>query len=906
MRVLFLAPFLTARIAHPLSAMAQSMLRLGHEVQVLARQVTRVHTDKGPVLSRNESSIEKLRQQVGTDRVSLLHAHSSRMPGLGETRLEKVDTQRVQSWMEIFCPDLVIFSGLEFAGEDPALKAVKTTHSLTKTLQLRQEANLTWILTDSSNKVVTCIAKESDVLLKALRQTLPKLFDRTRSNQIQSSILTRESERLRVLVNGTASPASQTGIGIAASSTPTAEVLGELESLKDDEVVFGKNLWIKGWLDCSPSQGIREIEVLINDRPHHLKADTVRGEIAEKLKNPDVFGFDAWVPLHSEGPRLNVTLNLLYKDGRKQIWQRRALWANDCIPEVHTIPIVLGHAEIERAVPDHTKPESAGWLSGSVKADEHLVRRLVAFQRGQQLVDLELAAPEGTVTTGHFRHPLSSSGFEPTLPLDLWIELGNEKLIHWLRCDPLLEPSAVARSWAVTNAQSGSVVQGKTVLCTIGPLDKGIQPLVFVNGKRQPVVIAPCAQANHLSLAVPIGDAGNDVQVRIECGSAHQTLQLWHHIEVDTSPVQSSVTVPPFSSVAAPVRSHDQGVPRSVLVIRKAPSPTDELYITAPLTPLHDRGDIRMKVVDLDHETDRSPDMDQLLASGTAVVISRYISDRWIAAITRHKARLGPVFYLMDDDVAAAVDSHHLPLNYRQRMGKVACGEFQTLIRLCDQFIVTSPHLLSRYSSEKTVLLEPCYLQPPSHLKHLDDQSEITITYQGTEGHKDDLAAIAPALRSIHDEFKRVTLKIIIGHPRAVPTILKDLKRLEVIKPMSWIEYKKFRTLARAHIALAPMLNTPYNGGKSIIKIFDIAALGAAGIYSNRPPYNAVVEHGVNGLLLDNDPLLWRKAIKWLIERPEELQQMAQAGQALATKRGHVKRLQNYWVQGLGLGMNDA
>jgi glycosyltransferase involved in cell wall biosynthesis len=905
-RVLFLAPFVTARIAHPLSALAHSMLKLGHEVQVLARQVTRVHTDKGPVLSRNESSIEKLRQQVGTDRVSLLHAHSSRMPGHGETRLEEVDTQRVQSWMEIFCPDLVIFSGLEFAGEDPVLKAVKTTHLLTKTLQLQQEANLTWTLNDSSDQIVTNIAKESDVLLKALRQTLPKLFDRPRSTQIQSSILNQESEQLRALVSGTASVASPTAMGNAATSTPTAEVHGELESLKDDEVVFGKNLWIKGWLDCSPSQGIREIEVLINDRSHYLKADTVRGEIAEKLKNPDVFGFDAWLPLHSEGPRLNVTLNLQYKDGRKQIWQRRALWANDCIPEVHSIPIVLGHAEIERAAPDHTKPESAGWLSGSVKVDEHLVHRLVAFQRGQQLADIELAAPEGSVAERYFRHALSSSTYEPTLPLDLWIEMGDEHLIHWLRCDPLFEPPVSTRSWAVTNAENGNVVRGTTFHCTISPLDEGVQPIVFVNGQQQPVVLVPCDQPNHVSLAVPIGGAGNDLQVRVECGSAHQTLQLWHHIDVGTSPVQRSVTVPRFSSVAAPVRSHDQGAPRSVLVIRKAPSPTDELYITAPLTPLHDRGDIRMKVVDLDHETDRPPDMDQLLTPGTAVVISRYISERWIAAITKHKARLGPVFYLMDDDVAAAVDSHHLPLNYRQRMGKVACGEFQTLIRLCDQFIVTSPHLLSRYSSAKTVLLEPCYLQSPSHLNHLDDQSEIIITYQGTEGHKDDLAAIAPALRSIHDEFKRVILKIIIGHPRAVPAILKDLKRLEVIKPMTWIEYKKFRATSRAHIALAPMLNTPYNGGKSIIKIFDIAALGAAGIYSNCPPYNSVVEHGVNGLLLDNDPLLWRKAIKWLIERPEELQQMARAGQALATTRGHVKRLQNYWFQGLGLGMNDV
>lgn len=897
---------MNAPIMHPVSALAHSMLKLGHEVQVLARLVTRAHAGKGPVLSRNDESIDKLRKQLGADRVSLLHAHSRRMPSQYEIRLEEVDMQRVQSWIETFCPHLIILCGLEFLGDDYVMKTFESTESLTKTFHLRQEQNLTWTLIDSSDQVVINIVKESDVLLRILRHKLPKLFDRTLSKLAPSNILARESDRLRMLVSGTISHASQTGMGIAATSQSIVEVLGELESLKDDQVVFGKNLWIKGWLDCSPSQGIREIEVLINERPHHLKADVIRGEISEKLKNPDVFGFDAWLPLQSEGPRLNVTLSLLYKDGRKQIWQRRALWANDCIPEVHTIPIVLGHAKIERAIPDHRSLESGGWLSGSIKVDDHLVHRLVAFQRGQQLADFELVAPGGTIATRHFCHALPSSGFEPTLPLDLWIDLGNEKLTHWLRCNPLQDPEAVARSWAVTNAYSGSVVRGKTFLCTIGPLDKGVQPLVFVNGQRQKLVLAPCSQANHLSLAVPIGDAGNDVQVRIECGSAHQTLQLWHHIDVDISSVQSSVTVPPFSSVAPPAPLHNQGTPRSVLVIRKAPSPTDELYITAPLAPIHDRGDIRMKVVDLDHETDRLPDMDQLLAPGTAVVISRYISDRWIGAITKHKARLGPVFYLMDDDVAAAVDSSHLPLNYRQRMGQVACGEFQTLIRLCDQFIVTSPHLVSRYFSEKTVLLEPCYLQPPSNLKHLDDQSEIIITYQGTEGHKDDLAAIAPALRSIHDEFNRIRLKIIIGHPRAVPTILKDLKRVEIIKPMSWIDYKKFRAMARAHIALAPMLNTPYNAGKSIIKIFDIAALGAAGIYSNCPPYNTMVEHGVNGLLLDNDPLLWHKAIKWLIQNPEELLQMAQAGQVLATQRGHIKGLQSYWIQSLRLAMNDV
>lgn len=902
MRVLFLAPFVNARNAGPLADVAHSMLGLGHEVQVLARQVTRVQTDGGPVLSHNEASVSQLRQKVGADRVALLHSHTSRTRHQGESRLDDVDTQRVRAWMDDFCPDLVVLGGTELVADDPVIHAFKAVPAAPPALFLSQPSDRGWALADSAGKVVTALAKDPGVLRKSLRTALPALSDRPRSAKRLSSVLAREHERLRSLLKVAApvAPAPSAKASEQAPSAASEVVLGELESLKDGDVVFGKTLWVKGWIDASPGSAVRSIEVLINERAHWLQPDAVRGDVAQRLNNPDILGFDTRLPLHADGPRLNVVLTLFHKDGRQQVWQRRSLWANDCIPERHQLPVVLGHASIETDTRQNADASTtAAWLQGAVQVREHTLHRLLAFQRGKPLAELDVPAQAEGVEA-RFRHALPAHTYEASLPLDLWIDLGEQMLIHWQRCPAQAVRADTARSWTLGGAQDGDVIRGDRFQCVLGPIGEGTQPVAFVNGRQATVECGPADKEAHLALSISVAESGNDVQIRLECGSAHQTLQLWRHVETFTASHPGAVTVPRSSTLAPPVPG-ELARPPSVLLIRKAPSPTDELYITAPLMPLHDRGDIRLEVVDLDDESDKPLAVDHLLAPGTAVVISRYISDRWIAAITRHKARLGPVFYLMDDDVPAALDSRHLPMNYRQRMGKVACGEFQTLIRLCDQFIVTSSHLHARYASDKTVLVEPSYLHPPAHLKHFDDPSEIVITYQGTEGHREDLAAIAPALRAMHDEFKRVRLQIIIGHPRAVPEVLSNLPRCEVIKPMPWGEYKAFRATARAHIAIAPLLDTPYNRGKSIVKLFDIGALGAVGVYSRSATYSGAIEHGVNGLLLDNDPLIWRKALKWLIQRPDEMHRLAVAGQALASRRGDITLLQNFWSNKLGM-----
>lgn len=57
----------------------------------------------------------------------------------------------------------------------------------------------------------------------------------------------------------------------------------------------------------------------------------------------------------------------------------------------------------------------------------------------------------------------------------------------------------------------------------------------------------------------------------------------------------------------------------------------------------------------------------------------------------------------------------------------------------------------------------------------------------------------------------------------------------------------------------------------------------------------------MNGILLENDPQMWFKTLKWLIERPEEIRRLATEGQKLALEIGNLSHLKDYWTRKLEL-----
>jgi glycosyltransferase involved in cell wall biosynthesis len=112
---------------------------------------------------------------------------------------------------------------------------------------------------------------------------------------------------------------------------------------------------------------------------------------------------------------------------------------------------------------------------------------------------------------------------------------------------------------------------------------------------------------------------------------------------------------------------------------------------------------------------------------------------------------------------------------------------------------------------------------------------------------------------------------------------------------MSWTKFSRYQQQRRIHIGLAPLLDTPFNRGKSHIKFLDIAAMGGVGIYSDRSPYSELVEHGVDGLLVGDRLEDWYQSICYLIDNPEDAKQMALAAAEKATRVGSLDSAKRFW-----------
>lgn len=161
----------------------------------------------------------------------------------------------------------------------------------------------------------------------------------------------------------------------------------------------------------------------------------------------------------------------------------------------------------------------------------------------------------------------------------------------------------------------------------------------------------------------------------------------------------------------------------------------------------------------------------------------------------------------------------------------------------------------------------------------------MTIGYMGTRTHDVDLRMIAPALRNVcnrHDG--RVAVELVGVMTRSETLSLLHGLPCRVIEPGAvYTEYPAFLpwfvATCRWDIALAPLADTELNRCKSDIKFLDYAALGAAGLYSRVPAYAETVQHGITGLLVDENPDAWEDAIEHLIARPARAMAMGALAQ---------------------------
>ena len=258
--------------------------------------------------------------------------------------------------------------------------------------------------------------------------------------------------------------------------------------------------------------------------------------------------------------------------------------------------------------------------------------------------------------------------------------------------------------------------------------------------------------------------------------------------------------------------------------------------------------------------------------------------------------RPAKIVYLVDDYFSGAASSPDLTDKYRQKISWIDSLSRQ-ILSLTDHLVVSNQFLYDYYQKLVDQSLTSVWLlRPALHASAYSSPRLISktakIAYHGTSSHYKDLEHIQqPLMKALSQQDAQFFS--LLG--RAIPQPLSSHESVRTIKPFKWPIYKHVRRIFKTHIGLSPLFETDFNKGKSIIKFIDITALGAVGIYSDRAPYNSLIEHGFTGLLAEDDPDHWYDCLQRLIKDPNKTLHMAQTCQEKSFAIAHPRWHYRFW-----------
>jgi hypothetical protein len=255
------------------------------------------------------------------------------------------------------------------------------------------------------------------------------------------------------------------------------------------------------------------------------------------------------------------------------------------------------------------------------------------------------------------------------------------------------------------------------------------------------------------------------------------------------------------------------------------------------------------------------PDFIDLSEFGQIVIV-RHIAPDWLSLLVEAKPAHTPVIYFLDDDIPGLVPDGFLPGRYVVRNRYRFLRSLRALDRVCDSVCVSTAALAERYALPSQSVVEPLPCKddlPPTDERQRDTESTPVVFYHGTGSHLREIVWLQPVIEGVSKQIPDVIFEFFGGD--RVERIFTDVANVQVLRQMSWKDYLCHCRSRPFDVGLAPLLPTRFNHVRSHVKFFDITRCGAAGIYSNRPPFDGIVESGLNGLLVDDSKDAWIEAI---------------------------------------------
>ena len=287
--------------------------------------------------------------------------------------------------------------------------------------------------------------------------------------------------------------------------------------------------------------------------------------------------------------------------------------------------------------------------------------------------------------------------------------------------------------------------------------------------------------------------------------------------------------------------------------------------------------------------------------AGTLVIIRYATPDELVKIEAGSWTR---VFYVIDDMLPIAAQCDELPETYRAKLADFARDVLPRILTHQPTIVAPSQAILDLFPERPRELLDPCILSVADEFSHFPAGSSspaapLRLAFLGTRSHARGIEFLVSVLEGLAAKRANVTTTLFFG--KHLPRALSSLVGIDNRPALDWPQFRQFLARERYHVLLAPLPLSPFNAGRSITKIFDAAAVGACGLFSDRAPFRGAVTSGENGLLLADDPARWVAEILRLSENPSDALRLAKGGAALARQLGDPQRLRNFWIERMGL-----
>ncbi|WP_321341980.1 hypothetical protein [Breoghania sp.] len=286
---------------------------------------------------------------------------------------------------------------------------------------------------------------------------------------------------------------------------------------------------------------------------------------------------------------------------------------------------------------------------------------------------------------------------------------------------------------------------------------------------------------------------------------------------------------------------------------------------------------------------------------GDQAVVCRRDTPRVIAAILDDPALR--LTYVIDDDLDAADVDETLPGDYRARLKRLREGQYRAVLDRARTIVVPTQHLADKFAAtHETAMLGPVWAGLPAddaHFSKLARGGQTHIAYLGSVTHGADRAFVSRVLEGVLATRDDVIVTMIAR--KKLGTSLDGHPRLRLRRPLPWSLHRARHARMRFHLALYPMLDTPFNQGRSLNKVIEHAMLGAVGLYSADWVFADRIRHGETGLLIENDEAAWVTAILNALDDPAHLRAMQAGARAEAAILNDPAPQRAFWAKQLGL-----